>query len=104
MTLSLLSTGVVNIKYNFASQDAKAPFEVPTDIVNPNKESLSSLPLSDFVKVNDPDKDTSITVRNSKATDVYTLKSMILGQYYNQIDSIAHTAESSKGIMGLFGR
>jgi len=47
--------------------------------VNPNKESLSSLPLSDFVKVNDPDKDTSITVRNSKATDVYTLKSMILG-------------------------
>ena len=79
LTLSLLSTGVININYNFASTKVKPAFEVPKDIVNPNKDSLSSLPLSDFVKINQPDKDTSITIRNSKATDVYTLKSFILG-------------------------
>jgi lysosomal alpha-glucosidase len=43
-------------------------------------------------------------VNNLKETDVYTLKSMILGNHFNQIESIAHTAKGSKGIMGLFGR
>jgi hypothetical protein len=52
MTLSVLSTGVININYGFASPEKfSAPFEVPIDVINPNKDSLSKKPLSDFVKI-----------------------------------------------------
>ena len=52
MTLSVLKTGVVNAHWTFAASDAvSAPFEVPTTIVQPNKDQLSDdLTLDKFVK------------------------------------------------------
>jgi hypothetical protein len=38
LTLTLLKTGVVNVHYTFADTSAGAPFEVPTLIVQPNKD------------------------------------------------------------------
>jgi hypothetical protein len=41
MTLSVLKSGVFNIKWNYADGTRQAPFEVPLDVVNPKKEELS---------------------------------------------------------------
>ena len=40
MTLSLLSSGVVNIFYEFANETIERPFEVPHDIIDVDKGDL----------------------------------------------------------------
>ena len=40
MTLSLLSSGVVNIFYEFADVTMERPFEVPHEIIDIDKEDL----------------------------------------------------------------
>ena len=40
MTLSLLSSGVVNIFYEFADETMERPFEVPHEIIDIDKEDL----------------------------------------------------------------
>jgi hypothetical protein len=42
-TLSILASGVINIHWTYANTTGvnKIPFEVPTTILNPDKENLS---------------------------------------------------------------
>lgn len=51
LTLSRLATDVINVHWTFADDKRKQPFEVPVDIIQPNKDQLSDQPLSDFVVV-----------------------------------------------------
>jgi len=106
MTLSVLKSGVFNIKWTYAeSREARqAPFEVPLEIVDPKMEELSTKKMiADILKINSPEKDTTFIVNNGN-TEIFTLKQMVLGKYFNYIDTIAHTADGSRGVMGLFGR
>ena len=49
MTLSLYSSGLLNIYYTFADKRIKKPFEVPSDIVNISRELMENGALSDVV-------------------------------------------------------
>jgi hypothetical protein len=74
MTVSVLKSGVFNFKWTFAGDSHQAPFEVPLEIVNPKKEELSKTKkISDYLKINSPDQDTSFIIAN-KGTEIFTLK------------------------------
>lgn len=104
MTLTVLKSGVFNMRWTYAGESRPSPFEVPLEIINPKKDELSKKTvIADILKINSPEKDTTLIVQNGR-TEVFTLKQMVLGKYFNYIDTIAHTADGSKGVMGLFGR
>lgn len=108
LTLTLLKTGVVNVHWTFADTSAGAPFEVPTDIVQPNKDDVSEDPLSKFVAVTNPagEGPIAISIMNGADTpvEVFKLNGMVLSKYLNFMDTTAVTKKDSKGIMGLFER
>jgi hypothetical protein len=106
LTLTLLKTGVVNVHWTYADKTS-APFEVPTDIIQPNKDQVSTTEtLSMYVAVTNPAGEgaIAITIMNGDSTQVFKLNGMILSQYLNVIDTTAVTKKGSKGIMGLFER
>jgi hypothetical protein len=107
LTLSVLETGVVNVHWTYADKGKSAPFEVPTDIIQPNKDKLSTTETLDkFVTITNPAGEgaISIAIMNDATTQVFNLNGMILGQYLNVIDTTAVTKKGSKGVMGLFER
>ena len=106
LTLTLLKTGVVNVHYTFKDTTDGAPFEVPTDIVQPNKDQVSEDPLSGFVDVTNPAGGGAIviTIKNAAGNNVFTLNGMVLSKYLNFMDTTAITKKGSKGVMGLFER
>lgn len=106
LTLTLLKTGVVNVHYTFADTTMGTPFEVPTSIVQPNKDDVSEDPLSGFVDVvnGDGSGPIGINIKNSAGTQVFRLNGMVLSKYLNFMDTTAVTKKGSKGVMGLFER
>lgn len=54
LTLTLLETGVVNVHWTYADSKS-APFEVPTDIIQPNKDKVSTTDTLDkYVAIANP--------------------------------------------------
>jgi alpha-glucosidase (family GH31 glycosyl hydrolase) len=102
----VLESGVINIHWTFAYQSSGAPFEVPLDIINPNKEKIGTAALSKFVTVDNPDGKgpIGISVKNLKGNEIWKLNGMVLSKYLNYIDTTAVTKKGFKGIMGLFER
>lgn len=104
------SDPIVNVQWSFADTNAtKRPFEVPKEIVGGPQVEASDLKLSDYVAVSSSNTTPSITIRRG-GQDIYTLSSMILGDYFNYISAVAHTAPDASqrvgpiGIMGLYER
>jgi alpha-glucosidase (family GH31 glycosyl hydrolase) len=107
LTLTLLETGVVNVHWTYADTSASAPFEVPTDIIQPNKDKVSTTSTLDkFVSITNPAGEgaIAISIMNGATTQIFNLNGMILSQYLNVIDTKAVTKKGSKGILGLFER
>ena len=106
--MSVLASGVLNIHWTFTDPTKldRKPFEVPTSIVDPQKDSLKEgAKLSDFISFNQQETGSdpfTIGVKNGNGTDVYKLDGMLLSEYFNYIKAEALTSQSPyNGIMGL---
>lgn len=68
MSLSLLSSGIVNIFYDFADEKVKT-FEVPRDIIDINKTDLmKDGKLSDYVTLEYPTAALEIVIKYRNTT------------------------------------
>jgi hypothetical protein len=102
MVLTVLSTGVLNMKWTFAKaeQGVKIPFQVPADIIDVDRTAAQDKKLSDIVTVTkDP---LTITVKDMLGQDMYKLNGMQLGELFNHIDASFYTSGPTKGLIGLF--
>lgn len=111
LTLTLLNnTDIVNVHWTFAtpSDGEMPPFEVPVEIVQPNKDKVSDGALSDFVTYTQAEgAGLVLNILNGKAgTPFYTLNGFVLGKYINIIDGKAMAAKDTKfkGLLGLTER
>jgi len=101
LDLAVLKTGVVTVKWNYATQPTgwKAPFMVPTDIVDAGTDYSTTAVLSDFVKINEDATTKAVSIdilAADKATVIYTISGdMQLTEYLNTFRGVAHTRFSA---------
>ena len=109
VTLSILESGVINVHYTYMNDTgvSKKPFEVPTSIVDAQKDKLSpTLKLSTFVEVlEDKTGAAVLNIKNDAGEIVFTFNGMFLQDYINYMDVTVKTDNTFRtGILGLTER
>jgi len=110
VTLSVLESGVINIHYTYDNKTglSKEPFEVPTIIVDAQKEKLSQTKkLSDNVAVSEGEETGAalLMVKNDAGDVVFTFNGMFMQEYINYMDVTVNTDKTFRtGIIGLTER
>lgn len=109
MDLSILKSGVINMKWTYQNltdpEIIQAPFEVPTEIIDVDRTSLSeTLKLVDFVTITQTDTGAmTLVVKNQYGNNLYSLNGLYLAKYINIIDAnLTVNATGFNGVMGLF--
>lgn len=109
VTLSLLASGVVNVHWTYANMTGvdKLPFEVPTSIVNPDKEILCETKnLSAFIETSEgPSGPGQLLIKNEDDVVVFSFNGMILDKYLNYMSVTVNTDKDFRtGVLGLTER
>lgn len=101
LNISVKANGMIQLKWNYADKDTKMrkPFEVPDDIVTlSNLKESTTHNVSDYVTLDNFAEGSSslLTVHSSAGgnkTKIFSLGGVMLGDYLNLINGMAHTAK-----------
>lgn len=115
LNVSVKANGMIQLKWNYADKptQVRKPFEVPDDIVTLSAISDSTThKVADYVTLDnhgESDPNSLLTVSSDAAgakTKIFSLGAVMLGDYFNLINSMAHTdkGDNFQGIMGLAER
>lgn len=107
--LRVLENGIVNMKWNYKlDKDGKVPagkrtpYEVPDEFITTNNLPVSTLPLSNFLTLNDAPFEIYLKYTGAN-TPYFTVRGMLLDSYLNAINVQVQTLKGNdfKGIFGL---